>query len=200
MRTAKILSFALILPFACLGVWCCYQNFPWIWRKAAIAAMGLPTPPASAFYVFNISNSTSKPLIVSIINLNDRHWRIYTPSEARARSQLNWITETQIILPQGKTNKIVLPSIEHKSLGMILVTARTDYEYTPDLSQRIALFLIGSGQTFGRNFDQEATYPTLVIHESDLTMLSGSEVSTDVIEEVIKKLRRNATTIQQGQM
>ena len=141
--------FLPVLLLACLGLVSVLDGLRWVPWKLAWTLSGSPHPPASSFHVFDVENGTQDEILVAVYNLNDRRIEEYTHRESLLRERLGWVTEKEYVLRSGDTETVVLPSIDTRSLALLLVVAVKEPSVGHELTQELAFYLVSNASTRG---------------------------------------------------
>jgi hypothetical protein len=169
----KILKLVLQLLILCVAMLYLFENAPWLLRASVANLTGIKL--ASNYYVFELCNDTDRTVIVEVENLNDRKWELLTKKGRLSRENLGLASAQEVKLHPGQKEIVVLPSLKHRSLGIICIFARSDWETFPGVSQECAMILISQDMSSGVHpdyVDRTLSYPVVRIEESDMQLLT----------------------------
>lgn len=123
---------------------CLYQNCVWVSNSIIWSLAGFDYPPASAWYIVKVENSSSGPLLVTVSLLNDRTLRESSPLEDFNRAMMGRFHSVTRNLDPGQKSIFELPSVLDPHLGILELCAITPVENAGgvDRVQRMALSIV----------------------------------------------------------
>src|SRR5690606_11269330 len=101
-------------------------------------------PPASAWYVVEVGNSTPHQLLVTVTLLNDRRFEVSGPVNDFNQRMMGRAIATENILNPGELKRFYLPSSEDPHIGLLELRAITAAQDSGNIGrrQKIALMII----------------------------------------------------------
>lgn len=170
----RVVKAGLMLAMGVLSSLYIYDNGPWLWRAAFSAATGIKL--ASSYSVFELVNESGEDLIVEVRNLNARDWDVPTFRRQIIQHRLGRNLSTEFRLPANGQERVILPVIEGRSVGLLGVAARTNWSALPfQPIQKVVLMAIPMHLTSGVHPDYripDEGYPVFRIEPDDLEPLA----------------------------
>ena len=101
------------------------MNFEWTTSRLLWCLLRLPTPPASAWYMVEFTNNSSRDLLVRVSLINDRDFRIYNVFANYTREWLGRVADKQRIVRPSEIHLFDMPSPREPRVGIVLISAIT---------------------------------------------------------------------------
>jgi len=153
--------------------------YPLVWR-----ALGVRTKPfASAYYNLRIANSTGQEMAFEAILVNDRRFEPASEALERFNLRLGWRWNKDVIISDGDSMTIILPSPVDPRLGIVLVIGRTPLVTSGPLRQGLCMRFLTWPWSKGRHQWRQkgGDWPLLTcsFRAEDVVWLDGNNADDD---------------------